>query len=401
MRIAGIPVSRWIKRIAVAAALLAIVGIVAWSLIPRPVPVEVATVRRATLIVTVDEDGRARVHDRYVVTAPLGGTLARIELHAGDTVRAGDVLARISPAPAPLLDAGSRAELEGRIAIAQARGKQATAAVQRAERNATYTESERVRARTLADQGALPGVEADRAQLLADVAKRDLDSARFDAAIAADELATARAIARRLVKGGAEEVAVQAPVAGRILRLLWQSEGAVAPMTPLLEIGDPARLEIVVDVLTADAVEIRPGADVEIVGWGGAPLHAVVRLVEPSATTRISALGVEEQRVAIVADLVDPPARWASLGDGWRVEARITTWRGADVVTVPVSALFRDGEQWAVYVVEAGRARLRHVEIGHRNDDAAEVRGGLTEGQRVILHPSERVSDGTRVAAGS
>jgi HlyD family secretion protein len=199
-------------------------------------------------------------------------------------------------------------------------------------------------------------------------------------------------------KGAEEEVVVRSPLAGRVLRVYTESETAVVHGTPILELGDPAGLEIAVDVLTADAVEVRPGAEVEIVGWGGPTLRGTVRLVEPSATTRISALGVEEQRVAVIVDLAEPPAAWAGLGDGWRVEARIVTWRGADVITVPLAALFRVGDRWAVFVVEDGRARQRVIELGHRGAEAAEVIGGLEVGEIVVLHPSERISEGARIA---
>ena len=397
MRIAGIPMSRWVKRIAVALALVGIIGIIVWSLVPQPVPVETRTIARGDLTVTVDEEGRARVRDRHVLTAPLAGTLGRIELDPGDAVAVGDMIARIAPMPAPLLDERSRSELEGRVAIGQARVKQAGTAVAGAETRARFADDELARARTLAEKNAAPRVELERAELAAELARRELESARFAAAVAADELATARAMARRRARGGGEEVEVRAPVAGVVLRVLAPDAGAVAPGTPLVEIGDPARLELAIDVLTADAVEIAPGAPAAIVGWGGPALDAVVRRVEPSATTRISALGVEEQRVLVIADLVDPPSAWAGLGDGWRIEAEITTWEGEDLLIVPLAALFRDGEAWAVYVVEDGRARLRHVEIGRRNDSAAEVLGGLAAGDEVILHPSERVDEGVRV----
>lgn len=399
MRITQAPVVTWIKRSALVALLAAIVAAIVWSLLPRPVPVEVMTVRRGRLTVTVDDEGRTRVRDRYVVAAPLAGTLARIELHPGDEVAAGTVVARIAPQPAPLLDPRTRSELEGRVAVARARRRQADTGVERALVNHRYATGELERVRRLVSSGALAGVERDRQQLAADLATRELESARFAAAIAADELATASALVARLARPSSqgEEVEVRAPVAGRVLRVLAGSEAAVVPGAPLLELGDPANLEIVVDVLTADAAEIRAGAQVELTGWGGAPLAGVVRLVEPSAVTKVSALGVEEQRVAVIVDLVDPPATRRGLGDGWRVEARITTWVGADVVRVPLGALFRDGTLWAVYVVEDGRARLRRIGLGRRSATEGEVTDGLRPGERVIFHPGERISDGGRV----
>ncbi len=393
-------ITTWLKRGIVAAVLAGIAAMIVWSMLPRPTVVEVATIGRGPLTVSIDEDGRARVQDRYVVAAPLAGTLARIERRPGDPVEAGAVLARIAPLPPPLLDARTRSDAEGRVAIARARVKQVEAAVLRAEASHRFAESELVKVRSLVERSALPGGELERQQLATDLAGRELESARFGAAIAADELATARALAARLVgrRGPEDELEVRSPVGGRVLRVLAGSEGAVAPGTPLVEVGDPSRLEVVVDVLTADAAEIRPGAAVELTGWGGPPLRAVVRLVEPSATTRVSALGVEEQRVAVVIDLLDPPAAWEKLGDGWRVEARIVIWSAEDVVRVPLGALFRSGERWAVYVVDGGRARLRAIELGRRGAADAEVTAGLAPGERVVFHPSERIRDGVRVA---
>jgi HlyD family secretion protein len=391
----------WLKRIVLAAVVLAIVAALVWSMIPRPVPVEAAAVTRGPMRVTIDEDGRARVQHRHVVAAPLAGSLARIELRPGDPVEAGAVVARIAPLPSPLLDPRSRAEVEGRVAVARAARRQAEAGVERARTAAEFAARELARVRRLAEQGAAPRVELERRQLEADVASRDLASARFAAAVAASEVTTAEALVARLGKGGRrdEEVVVQAPVAGRVLRVIAESEGVVAPGTPLVEVGDPARLEIVVDVLTADAVSIRPGAPVSVEAWGGPPLAGVVRLVEPSAVTRISALGVEEQRVNAVVDLAGSEEARAGLGDGWRVEARILTWQGEDVLQVPLGALFRAGDSWAVYVVDAGRARQRLVEIGRRSGTTAQVLEGLREGEPVILHPGERLRDGVRIAA--
>jgi HlyD family secretion protein len=198
--------------------------------------------------------------------------------------------------------------------------------------------------------------------------------------------------------GGDDEVVVAAPVAGQVLRVLTQSAGVVGPGTPLVELGDPQRLEIVADVLTADAVAIRAGAAVIITGWGGAPVAARVRRVEPSATTRLSSLGVEEQRVAVVIDLAAPPTAWVGMGDGWRVEVEIVTVEVPDVITVPLGALRRDGDGWSVFVIAGGVAHRRVVELGHKNRDAAEVTAGLAVGDRVILHPGERIGDGVRVA---
>jgi len=388
---------RWIKRIVVLLVLVAIAAALVWSMLPKPVPAQTAAVTRGPLEVTVDEDGRARVHDRHVVVAPLAGLLGRIELHAGDAVTEETVVARIAPMASPLLDVRSRKELEGRLAIARAQRRQVLSVVERARTAADYARQEAERGQALAAKGALPTAERDRRNLEADIAARDLDSARFAASVAANEVRTVEGLLARATSGSKEDVEVRAPITGQVLRVFTESEGVVQPGTPLVEVGDRSRLEIAADVLTADAVGIRPGADVSIEAWGGPPLVGIVRLVEPSAVTKISALGVEEQRVVVVIDLCDEPGAWAALGDGWRVEVRIVTWKGDDVVTVPLGAVFRAGEAWAVFVVEDGRARRRLVELGQRSGAAAEVLSGLAEGERVILHPSERIRDDVRV----
>ncbi|HVV83762.1 MAG TPA: efflux RND transporter periplasmic adaptor subunit [Kofleriaceae bacterium] len=391
---------RWIKRIALGLVLAAVVATLAWAMWPKPVPVDVAAVARGPLTVTVDEDGRARVEDRYLVTAPLAGTLARIELRAGDPVTAGAVVARVAPLPAPLLDPRTRAELAGRRDIAHAQLRQASSTVDRARVASDFAERELERAHTLTHREAMPASELDRAQLAAELAERDLVSARFAATVATAEAETAdRMLARVGNAAAGQDVDVASPIDGQVLRVVAESEGVVGPGTPLVELGDPARLEIVVDVLTADAVAIAPGAPVSVEGWGGPPLAGRVRRVEPSATTRVSALGVEEQRVDVIVDLVGPRDAWRGLGDGWRVEVRITTWHADDVLAVPLGAIIRAGDAWAVFVVEGGRVHRRTVELGHRNRALAEVTAGLAAGDRVVLHPGERVVDGARVVA--
>ena len=390
---------RWINRIVLFVVLGAIVATLVWSMRPQPVPVELATVGRGPLQVSVVEDGRAVVEDRYLVTAPLAGTVGRSELRAGDPVAAGAVVARIAPLPAPLLDARTRTELTGRVDVARAQRRQAEAAVERARLAADFATHERERLAALVTTRTVPGIELDRAALSAEVAARDLASAQFAAAVASHALTTAQAMAARAGKPGDEEVVVEAPVSGQVLRVLTESAGVVGPGTPLLELGDPQRLEIVADVLTADAVAIHAGAPVTITSWGGAPVAGRVRRVEPSATTRLSALGVEEQRVAVVIDLAAPPAAWAGMGDGWRVEVEIVTVEVPDAITVPLGALRRDGEGWSVFVVTDGVAHRRGVQLGHKNRDAAEITAGLAAGDRVILHPGERIGDGVRVAA--
>lgn len=388
---------RWISRLLLVAVIAAIVVALAWSMWPRPIPVEVATIARAPLRITVVEEGRARVEDRYLVTAPLAGTLARLELVPGDAVAAGAVIARIAPLPTPLLDARTKTELTGRVDVARAQRRQAEAALERARVAAEFATRERERLAGLVASRAVPGIELERADLTAQVAGRDLASARFALAVADHGVTTAAAMAARAGRGGDDEVVVVAPVSGQVLRVDTVSAGVVAPGTPLVELGDPQRLELVAEVLTADAVAIRPGATVAITGWGGAPLAGRVRRVEPSAITRVSALGVEEQRVAVVIDLTAAPAAWAGLGDGWRVEVEIVTVELPEVIAVPLGALRRDGDGWSAFAIVDGQARRRRLTLGQRNRDAAEVTAGLSAGERVILHPGERITDGVRV----
>jgi HlyD family secretion protein len=378
--------------------LVALVAFAAW---PTPVGVETAKVVRGPLVLTVDEAGRARVRDRYVVGAPLAGDLARIELRAGDAIAPGAPLARIVPAAAPMLDARSRGEASARAGSAAAALAAAKLAVERAELASKHADDDLAKSRTLVASGAAPGDSLDHAELEARLRTSELVSARFSAQMAAFELQLANAV---LVRGGRagtidERFEIGAPVGGRVLRVLQESASVVAPGTPLLEIGDPAQLEIVVDVLSADAARIHASAAATLEAWGGAPLTARVRLVEPSAFTRISALGVEEQRVHVVLDLLEPRERWASLGDGYRVEARIVVAERPSTLLVPAGAVFRRGEAWALFVLDRGRARLRTVRTGERNARFVEVVDGVVEGDQVVVHPSERVEEGVRARA--
>jgi HlyD family secretion protein len=388
---------RWLKRSSLVAGGLAIVGGIVYAWLPKPVAVDVATVQYAPLAVEVDEDGQTRVRDRFVVSAPITGNLQRIELDAGAAVAAGDVLARIDP-PAPvLLDDHSRGEATARLAAAIAHQRRADIAVARAQLARDAAVREAARTRTLDQRGAIASAERERSDDQEQLAIRDLAAAETERASAAAEVAAARAVLGEVPSRPARAVDMVAPASGRVLRVARDSAGPIAAGAPLIEIGDPSALEIVVDVLSSDAARIAPGMPVAIEAWGGEPaLRGEVRRVEPSAFTRISALGVEEQRVKVIAALRDPPP---ALGDGFRVEARIFTWRGDRVATVPASAVFRNRERWAVYAVVDGRARLRPIDIGHRGRLEVEITGGLTAGATVILHPTDQIADGTAITA--
>lgn len=393
--------------IAALAGGVALVALLAWAFAPRPVTVETARADRGLFEITIDEEGRTALRDRYVVSAPLAGRLARIALQPGDAVRAGEVVATLAPTPAPLLDERTRRELAARVEAARA-------GVQRAARQAEAARVAQALARSEADRSAQleaqgfvsPGrAEADRLALQA--AGQQLAAADAGRRVAEQELAMARA-ALDATRPGAEApqaFAVAAPIDGRVLRVLHASEGAVAPGTPLLEIGDTAQLEIVAELLTADALRAAPGSEVRIGHWGGAgDLAGRVLLVEPSGFTKISALGVEEQRVNVRIDIVSPRERWQALGDGFRVGVAILTQRVDDALRVPVSAVFPlppEGHGvspgFAVFVVDRGRARLRPVQLGGRNPRHAWITAGLDAGAEVLIYPPPAVADGVRV----
>ncbi len=393
---------------------LGVVAMIVVGTLPKPLAVEVAAVTEGPLVVTVDEDGVTRVKDRYLVSAPLSGNVGRSSLDPGDEVAAGTVVARLVPLQAPMLDERSRLQAEARVDQARAAARQARAAMSRANATLEYSQGERTRQEALEGSGGTPGQAADRARYEERSAREALSSARFGLRVAEHEVELAEAALGRFGtsrRSGSsardpkdeEVLEVSAPVAGRVLRVLQESEGVVQPGTPLLEVGDPAALEIVVDVLTTDAVRIDAGAPVEIVRWGGEEeLAAHVVRVEPSAFTKVSALGVEEQRVNVIIELDAPRESWAPLGDGFRVEARIELWRTDAALTVPASALFRDGEGWAVFAVDGqdgeGTAEVRPVSLGRRNGFAAEVAEGLTEGDRVVVHPGDALEDGMEVS---
>ncbi len=404
-------VARWRGRaLAVGAAMVVVAAL--WAVLrPEPVLVDVATVRRAPLRVTVDEEGETRVRDRYVVAAPTTGRLLRIDLDEGDAVAAGTVVARIEPAP---LDPRDLAAARARLEAAEATQRAAHARMQRAEAALEQARRDAARAARLHATGTTSDYALEQARLAETSAVREHEEARFAATAAASEVEAARAALMTAPGFGAPPapptpsdaapppcaravpcVEARAPVAGQILRILEESERIVAAGTPLVEIGEPAAIEVVSDVLSRDAVRVTAGTPVWIEDWGGPDaLAARVRRVEPSGFTKVSALGVEEQRVNVVIDLLEAEAR---LGDGYRVEVRIVTWEGDDVLQIPASALFRVGDAWAVFAVEGSRAQRRVVQVGAQATFEVEVRAGLSEGDVVVLHPSDRLEDGTRV----
>ncbi len=374
----------------------ALVGVLLLWLVARPsaVPVDIATATPGPLRVTIDEEARTRVRDRYVVTAPIAGIVARIAVEPGDAVPRGGVVARMTAMP---LDPRGRAQAVARLSGAGDARRAAEAAVAQAREALAQTRRDRERAVQLARQNLTSPEERERAELAEALAAKELEAAEFRARAAAHDVEAARAaLLAADASGAAAVLALRSPVAGVVLRVPERSERAVPAGEPLLEVGNCGDLEVVADLLSSDAVRVRPGALMLVEDWGGdSALTARVRRVEPGGFTKISALGVEEQRVHVVADLGTCPA---ALGDAYRVEARIVLWEADSVLKVPATALFRSGDAWAVFAVGGGRARERVVGVGHRNAFEAEIVDGLAAGAVVVRHPGDRVRDGVRVA---
>lgn len=383
-------------------AAVALVAALVWGFMPRPVPVDVAAVSRAPLRVTIEEEGRTRVIDRYVVSAPVAGYARRIDLRVGDTVSKGEMLVDIEPLRSTVLDPRSRAEAEARMAAAQAAARAAEQNLRAAAADAEMARREFARREALALENRIAREERDRAEAAMQRSEAVHRSAAFALEVARYELQAAQAVlqhsAARSAGEPSEQLAVNAPVNGRVLGIPRKSEGVVASGQALIEIGDPRALEVEVEVLSADAVRILPGMAVEFTRWGGGDaLQGVVRTVEPTGFTKISALGVEEQRVLVIADIRSPADAWSRLGDGYRVEASFVLWQDDDVLQIPASALFRHDGGWAVFSVTEGRAQARRVTVGHNNGFAAEILEGLEADEQVIVHPSDAVDDGVRV----
>jgi HlyD family secretion protein len=395
---------KWRGRIGTLLLALVVVAGIGYGFMPRPQPVELARAAKGALAVTVDEEGRTRVRDRYVVAAPAAGHARRISLKVGDRVAAGQEVARIEPARAASLDPRSRAQAAARVDAAQANLSRTRESARAAEAEARLAEQELARAESLGQARFVSQAAVDQARSRLQAGQATRQAADYAVQVAQNELAVARATlaqaAALAADRPAETLAVSAPVAGNVLAVPHESEGAVGAGQPLLEIGNPASLEVMVEVLSTAAVNIAPGSKVLLDRWGGeGVLEGRVRVVEPAGFTKVSALGVEEQRVRVLADIVSPRERWQALGDGYRVEARFVLWEGADLLLIPTSALFKRGEGWAVFVADAGRARLREVKVGKRNGLDAQILHGLKAGDQVIVHPDEKIADGARVKA--
>ncbi|MCF3973561.1 efflux RND transporter periplasmic adaptor subunit [Paracoccus salsus] len=388
------------RRLVSAIAVVATLGLVVWAFLPRPIQVELAEIAPRTIQIAVEEEGVARIKEVFTISATIGGKLGRIDLHAGDPVVAQEtVVAIIGPAAPALLDSRARSVAEATRAAAQSAVDLAQAQLAQAKATLEFMTSEADRARALYGRAAIARRVLDNAVLEQKTAQAAVDSASANLAVRERELESAMAVLDTANRNGAETCCIElfAPVSGRVLRVLTEDEQVVLPGTPILEVGNPGQLEIAVHLLSRDAVRVREGADALISGWGGAPIAAVVERIEPSATTRISALGIDEQRVMVILGLRGHPQDWQLLGHGFRVIVRIDIWKGEEVLSIPVGALFRDGAEWATYVVRDGRARLHVIRLGERNESFAQVLSGLEAGDWVILHPSDLIADGIAV----
>ena len=380
---------------------LVVLGGLVWSFWPRAVPVEVARVTRGPLRVEVSDEGRTRVREVYQVSAPVAGRLLRIEGHAGDAVVGGKtVVAHLMPSVPAFLDVRSRAQAETAVQSASAMRDLAATFEKRMTAELAFAVADLRRARQLATSGAISRANLERAELAHNVAVAQLATARAALRAKAFDLESAKAL---LIDPTAPQaprasIPLQAPVSGRILRVLQESESVIGAGAPILQIGDPQKLEIAVPLISEEAVKVREGASATITDWGGPGiLRAHVRRIEPSGFTKVSALGVEEQRVNILLDFADPPDRRAAISDGFRVIAHIVVWEKPDAVRVPASALFRNGAGWAVFAVRGARAVLTPVTVGRSSDSASEIIRGLGVGDQVIIHPSDRVHDGVKI----
>jgi HlyD family secretion protein len=392
-------------RLPAVAVLAAIAAAVAWALLPERVPVEVRPVSRGPLEVRVADDGVTRIKERYIVSAPLAGRMSRVELHAGDPVVAGETpITVIEPTDPTLLDPRAEAEALARVEAARAARRRVDPLLARARVAVEYTAADLERARDLAPSRAMSHEQLDAAERAWKTAVEDEKAAAERIQISQYELAMAEAALLRTRPQGAAgrpedwRMEIRSPVSGRVLRLLRESAAVVEPGTQLVVVGDPTDLEIVIDLVSEDAVKVHPGDRCAIEAWGGArPLAGRVRLVEPRGFTKISPLGVEEQRVNVIVDIDSPPGDRPKLGDDFRVEAAITVDELADAVRVPLAALFRHGRGEAVFVVAGSRARLVPVRTGRRGDREAEVLEGLAGGEQVVAYPGDRVADGVPV----
>ncbi|HSV34851.1 MAG TPA: HlyD family efflux transporter periplasmic adaptor subunit [Ramlibacter sp.] len=381
------------------AAVIAAVAALGWAFAPRAVQVESAAVTQGRFEQAIEEDGQTRLKERYTISAPVAARLARITLREGDSVAAGDIVAVLTPVMSSMVDERSAREAAARLRAASAGIERASARVERARIALEEAQLDLRRNERLAGEGFVSAAKLDASRLGLSAARRELEAAGAEREVSVQERAQAAAVLQPASPGstGGRPLAVRSPVSGVVLRVPLQSEATISPGTALLDVGDPAQLEVVAELLTTDAVQARPGTRAMIERWGGPPVAGRVRRVEPAAFTKVSALGIEEQRVKVLMDVVDPPSEWRALGDGFRVTARVITTSVDNALLVPVGALFPNDGSFSVYRLVKARAHLQPVELGGRNGSVAWVRKGLAAGDEVIVYPPAAVADGSHV----
>lgn len=395
--------TRLLRRLPQVLILLTLGGLLAYGFWPTPIDVDVVESTRGPLLVTICDDGETRIKEKYVVSSPLDGKLLRLELHPGDQVTRGNtVIARVEPVDPTLLDARAVAQIEARVRAAEATKSQAQALLDQRREALERARHEFERVQELIRSKAVSEAEFDNADHQFRIAEADLRSAEFGIQVAAFELELAKAAMVRAHDQGSpgnhEAFEIPAPIDGTVLRLLHEDAGVIAAGAPLVELGDPREMEMKIELLSTDAVRVRPGHDIRVEYWGGnQKLEGKVRLVEPSAFLKVSALGVEEKRVNVIADFTSPYAERASLGDGFRLEACILVARIENAIKVPSGVLFRDGPSWCVFRIVNGRAQQVEVTLGQSNEDETEILDGLAVGERLILYPTDKVKPQVRV----
>ena len=393
---------QWQRRISWLVVLLLIITVLIYGFRPQPRLVDVAEATRGPMRVSVEQEGKTRVIDRYDISAPVAGTTCRVDMDVGDKVEKGQVLITIKPLESQALDPRSRAEAEARVAAAASALRAAEQNAESARAEMDLAEKELSRLQPLFEKGHVSQGQLDQASALVQTSRAARRSARFSVDVARHELEAARTALQYTGASSQADteanVQVRSPIDGRLLAIPQECEGVVAAGQSLLVVGDTRSLEVETDVLSADAVKIKPGMPVEFHRWGGEkPLQGRVRTVEPVGFTKVSALGVEEQRVLVISDITSDPTQWQGLGDGYRVEAEFILWQSDDVLQIPASALFRFNDGWALFVMQNAKAIRREVKVGQRNGLSAEILEGLTEGETVITHPDNTIEHGVSV----
>ncbi len=391
----------WLRKLVTWGLVLGVIALIGYGLRPKPVEVELGEIKRGPLTVNVVEEGKTRVRHRYVVSAPVSGQMKRVTLRAGDAVKAGEtIITTIEPALSPLLDTRAKAQAEARVKVAEAVCLRADETLRIARTAEKFATSNWGRVQALNEKGSISVTDRENAERDAAMKQQEVRAAEFAVKVADFELQQAKAALLQLESPASvgSTLEVRAPISGRVLRVQQESAMVVNSGAALVEIGDPSDIEIEAEILSRDAVAIKEKSPVSVEQWGQPEaLRAEVRRVEPAAFTKISALGVEEQRVLVRSDLINPPPAAQALGDRYRVEVRIAIWHSDDVLLIPAGALFREGSEWKTFVFRDGKAMATPVEIGHTDGRVSEVLQGIAIGDRVLLHPPDTVKDGVQV----